>query len=189
MVIGFGELRRGMTIELEGVPYKVEEYSQQKMQQRAPTYHVKLRNLMTGKLMERSFSGYGVKLNVAPVVNRPAQFLYEDAGLYYFMDTESFEQYPLSTDILGGAKGYVTEQTQAELVFYRDNPIAIEMPTTVDLAVKDTPPGVKGDTATGGTKPATMETGITVQVPLFINAGDKIKVDTRSGQYVERAAG
>ncbi len=189
MVMGFGDLRRGVAVELDGVPYKVEEYSQQKMQQRAPTYRIKLRNLVTGQLIERSFSGYGMKLNRAPVLNRPAQYIYQDDVHYYFMDTESFEQYPLAADTLGDAVSYLTEQVEVELVFFRDTPIAVELPTTVNLEVTDTPPGFKGDTAGGGNKPATLETGITVQVPLFINAGDKIKVDTRSGEYVERVGG
>ena len=186
MVISFGDLRRGVTIELEGAPYRVEEYYQQKMQQRAPTYHIKLRNLITGQLSERSFSGYGIKLNQAPVQNRPAQFLYEDDGLYHFMDTSTFDQYPLSRQVVGDALSYLTEQAELEVVFWKDAPISVELPTTVDLTITDTPPAFKGDTAAGGTKPATVETGLTVTVPTFINPGDKIKVDTRTGTYVER---
>ena len=188
MVIGFGDLRRGTTIELEGVPYKVEEYSQQKMQQRAPVYRIKLRNLISGQQIERSFSGYSVKLNVAQVENRTVQLLYEDDGLYHFMDTENFEQYPLHRDTLGAAVNYLTEQAEAELIMFKGNPISVELPTTVDLLVTDSPPGLKGDTATGGTKPATVETGLSLLVPLFVNNGDKVKVDTRTGQYVERAS-
>ena len=187
MVIGVGDLRKGRAIELDGVPYKVEDYSQQKMQQRAPVYRIKLRNLISGQLVERSFSGYNVKLNVASVENRTAQLLYEDDSVYHFMDTHSFDQFPVSRDTLGDAVNYLTEQAEVDLVFYKDNPIAVEMPTTYDLLVVESPPGLKGDTATGATKLATLETGLTLQVPLFINNGDKVKVDTRSGQYVERA--
>ena len=186
MALGFGDLHKGITIELDGAPYKVEDYSQQKMQQRAPTYHIKLRNLITGQSMEKSFSGYGIKLDEAPVENRAAQYLYEDGGLYYFMDTTTFEQYPLSAQVLGNAIHFLKDQLAAELVFWRGNPIVVELPTTVNLRVTDAPSGYKGDTASGSTKPATVETGLTVTVPMFINAGDLIKVDTRSGEYVGR---
>ena len=186
MVIGFGELRRGTSIELDGVPYKVEEYSQQKMQQRAPVYRIKLRNLLSGQLIERSFSGYGIKLNIAEVENRTVQLLYEDDGMYHFMDTESFEQYPLNRDALGDSVNYLIEQAEVELVMFKGKPLSVDLPTTVDLLVTDSPPGLRGDSATGGTKPATLETGLSLQVPLFVNKGDKLKVDTRTGQYVER---
>lgn len=187
MTIGFGELRRGVTIELEGVPYKVEEFQHVKMQQRAPVLRMKLRDLRTGQLVERSFSAYKVKFDAASVQNRAAQYLYNDGSHYYFMDLESYDQYPLTREQLGDVANYLKEQNEVEMVFYRDSPISIELPTTVDLNVVDTPPGVRGDTASGGTKPAKLETGITVQVPFFVNVGDKVKVDTRTGQYVERA--
>jgi elongation factor P len=186
MVMSFGDLHRGIAIELDGAPYKVEDYHQQKMQQRAPTYHIKLRHLITGQLIDKSFSGYGIKLTRAAVQNRDVQFLYEDDGLYYFMDTESFDQYPVSREVVSDALSYLTDQAQMELVFWRDSPIAVELPTTMNLEVTETPPGYKGDTASGGTKPATVETSLVVSVPMFINNGDRIKVDTRTGQYVER---
>ena len=186
MVIGFGDLRKGVTIEMEGAPYKVEEYYQQKMQQRAPTYHIKLRHLITGQQVEKSFSGYGIKLTRAPVVNRTAQYLYEDGGLYYFMDTTTFEQYAVSQQVLGESIHYLTDQGEMDLVFWRESPITVELPTTVDMVVTETPPSYKGDTASGGGKPATVHTGLKLSVPTFIHAGDKIKVDTRNGTYVER---
>ena len=187
MVLGFGDLRRGTTVELDGSPYKVEEHYQQKMQQRAPVYHIKLRHLITGQLIEKSFSGYGLKLTRAPVQNRSCQYLYTDGEHYHFMDMENFEQYPLTEEVLGNAVKFLQDNMELELVFYRDNPISVDMPTTVDLLVTDSPPGVKGDTASGATKQVTLETGLTVQVPLFINQGDKLKIDTRNGDYVERA--
>lgn len=186
MVMGFGDLRRGSTIELDGAPYKVESYYQQKMQQRAPVYHIKLRNLVTGQLLDRSFSGYGIKLNKAPVENRVVQYLYEDQGLYYFMDIENFDQFPVDTSVVGDAVNYLVDQAELEIVFWKESPVSLEMPVTVDLLVIETPPGYKGDTAAGGTKPAKMETGIMVNVPMFIGIGDKVKVDTRSGSYIER---
>jgi elongation factor P len=186
MVIGFGDLRRGITIELDGAPYKVEEYYQQKMQQRAPVYHIKLRHLITGQLVDKTYSGYGIKLNRASVENRAAQYLYEDGGLYYFMDSSNFEQYPVDAKVVGDALRYLTDQAEVELVFWKETPIVIELPTTVDLLVTETPPAYKGDTAAGATKPATLETGVSVTVPMFISVGDKLKIDTRNGAYVER---
>lgn len=189
MVMEFGDLRRGATIEMDGAPYKVEEYYQQKMQQRAPVYHIKMRNLLTGQLLDKSFSGYGIKLSKAPVENRDCTFLYEAEGVYTFMDAASYDQYEVGKDVVGDATDYLVDQTNCELVFYRDKPILVEMPTTVDLVVSETPPGYKGDTASGGGKPATLETGIRVTVPMFVDPGDKVRVDTRSGEYVTRVAG
>ena len=186
MVMGFGDLRKGSTIELDGAPYKVESYYQQKMQQRAPVYHIKLRNLVTGQLLDRSFSGYGIKLNKAPVENRVVQYLYEDRDLYYFMDMENFDQFPVDADVVGEAVNYLVDQAELEIVFWKESPISLELPITVDLSVIEAPPGYKGDTAAGGTKPAKMETGIMVNVPMFIGIGDKIKIDTRTGSYIER---
>jgi elongation factor P len=188
MVMGFGDLRRGASVELDGVPYKVEEYSQQKMQQRAPTYTIKLRNILTGQLVERKFSGYGMELKRAQVENRESTFLYEADGGYHFMDSSTYEQYELTADVLDDAINFLVDQAEVELVFYRDNPVSIELPTTIDLIVSETPPGHRGDTATGGNKPATLETGLTVQVPLFIDPGDKIRVDTRTKSYVTRVS-
>ena len=186
MVIGFGDLRRGITIELDGAPYRVEEYYQQKMQQRAPTYHIKLRHLITGQMSDKSFSGYGIKLTRAPVENRAVQFLYQEDGIYHFMDTTTFDQYEVAKEALGDAVSYLTEQVELELVFWREAPVIAELPTTVSLEVTETPPGYKGDTASGSGKPATVETGLKLTVPMFINTGDRIRVDTRSGTYVER---
>lgn len=185
MVLGFSDLKRGITIELEGQPYQVIEYQQVKMQQRAPVLRIKLRDLRTGRTVEKSFQGT-VSLARAEVENRSAQYLYTDGEHYYFMDAETFDQFPLSAEKLGDSLHYLKEQALVELVFYKGEPISIEMPTYVDLAVAETPPGVKGDTAQGGTKPAKLETGITVQVPLFVNMGDKVRIDTRTGQYLER---
>ena len=188
MVMDFSDLRRGSTIEMDGVPFKVEDYYQQKMQQRAPVYHIKMRNMLTGQLLDKTFSGYGIKLNRAPVENRDCTFLYEADGIYWFMDSTSFDQYELGKDVVRDAATYLVDQTACEVVFFRDKPIAIELPTTVDLAVSETPPGYKGDTASGGGKPATLETGLVVTVPMFVNPGDTVRVDTRSAEYVTRVS-
>ena len=187
MVIGVGDLRKGITIELDGEPYQVVDYSQHKMQQRAPVIRLRLRGLRTGRSIDRTFSGYDVKLILAPVEQHPAQYIYQDGDLYYFMDTNTFDQYPLTSEQLGDATKYLMEQVELKVVFFRDKPIAVELPAHVELRVVDTPPGFKGDTAQGATKPATMETGIMVNVPFFVNSGEVIRVDTRTGQYLERA--
>ena len=187
MVIGVGDVRKGVNIELDGEPYQVLEFSSHKMQQRAPVIRLRLRELRTGRSVDRTFSGYDVKLNMAQVEHRSAQYLYNDDAFYYFMDTRTYDQYPLTREQLGEASHYLKEQVEVEVVFFREEPITVELPTFVELEVVDTPPGVKGDTVQGGTKPATLETGLTVTVPLFVNNGGVIRVDTRTGEYLERA--
>ncbi len=186
MTIGYGDLKKGMAIELEGEPFLVVDYERSKMQQRAPVMRIKFRGLRTGRLIEKTFSGYDVDFKLASVERRNANYIYKDDNLYYFMDTESYEQFPLSEDQLGDAIKFLVEQTTVDLVLFREEPITIELPITVDLEVTETVPGVKGDTAQGGTKPATLETGFVVQVPLFVNQGSKVKIDTRSGDYLSR---
>ncbi len=188
MVMEFGDLRRGSTVEIEGVPFKVEEYYQQKMQQRAPVYHIKMRNLVTGQLLDKTYSGYGLKLQRAPVENRDCTFLYEADGIYNFMDSASFDQYELDKTTVGDAISYLVDQTECQIVMFRDKPIMVELPINVDLLVADTPPGYKGDTASGSGKPATLETGVVLTVPMFIAPGEKIRVDTRTGEYVTRVS-
>ncbi len=187
MTIGYGDLRKGMAIELDGEPYLVVEYDRSKMQQRAPTMRIRFREIRTGKVLDRSFSGFDVKLTAADVERRSAQYIYDEDELCYFMDVDSFEQFPLSKSQIAQELNYIKEETTVDLVFYRDQPISIDIPLTVDLKVVDSPPGLKGDTATGATKPATLETGLLIQVPLFVNEGETVKVDTRSGSYLSRA--
>ena len=162
------------------------EYERTKMQQRAPVMRIRFRSLRTGRVVDRTFQGYDVKLTPASVAHRSAQYIYEDGGLYYFMDTESFDQFPLSQKQVEEALPYLVEQTTVDIVFYQDQPIAIELPVTVDLRVAEADPGLRGDTAQGGTKPATLETGLGIQVPLFVEAGETVRVDTRTGQYLAR---
>jgi len=186
MTIGYGDLRKGLPIELDGEPYTVVEYERSKMQQRAPVMRIRFRSLRTGRIVDRSFTGYDVKLTPASVERRNSQYIYVDTELYYFMDTGSFEQFPLSRQQVEDALPYLVEQTTVDLVFYREEPIAIELPVTVDLKVVETAPGFKGDTAQGGSKPARLETGLELQVPLFVSTGDTLRVDTRSAQYLSR---
>lgn len=187
MNVNYGELRKGMAIEMDDAPFIVVEYEQRKMQQRAPVMRIKFRELTTGRLVDRTFSGYDVDFKLADVERRSAEYIYQDDNLYYFMDTASYEQFPLSDSQIADALQFLVEQTEVDLVLFRENPVAIELPITVNLEVAETVPGVRGDTAQGGTKPATLQTGLVVQVPLFVNQGELIKVDTRTAQYLSRA--
>ena len=184
-MINATELRKGIIIELEGKLFQVVDYQHVKMK-RTALAKVKLRDINAGHTIERSFQS-DEKLVRARLDARQMQYLYNDGELYYFMDQESFEQIPLSSSHLGDALNYLKEGNSVEVSSYKDEVISIELPITIELEVTETDPGFKGDTATGGTKPATLETGLTIQVPLFINEGDIIKVDTRTGTYLERS--
>ena len=186
MTIGYGDLRKGMAIELDGEPYLVIDYERNKMQQRAPTMRIRFREIRSGRVLDRSFSGYDVKLTPADVERRSAQYIYDEDELCYFMDSETYDQFPLTRNQITQELNYLKEGMTVDLVFYQDSPIALDVPLTVDLEVVDSPPGLRGDTATGATKPATLETGLLIQVPLFVNEGETVKVDTRSGSYLSR---
>ena len=186
MTIGYGDLRKGMAIELDGEPHVVVDYERSKMQQRAPVMRIRFRSFRTGRVVDRTFQGYDVKLTPASVERRTAQFIYREDELYYFMDTESYEQFPLSEEQVGEAAQYLTEETTVDLVISDGQPLAIELPVTVDLKIAETAPGFRGDTVQGGTKPATLETGLVVQVPLFVTEGATVRIDTRSAEYLSR---
>ena len=185
MTISYSELRRGTVIVLDDEPWQVTEWKHTKMQQRAPVLSLKLRSLRSGRSMERNVPG-NQKLTLAEVDTRQAQYLYSDGNIYHFMDMSTFDQYPLTEDVVGEALQYLKEQDVVDLVFYRDSPISLELPTYVELQVANTPPSLKGNTAQGSTKPATLETGLTVNVPFFVNVGEVVRVDTRNGVYLER---
>ena len=183
-MLNASELRKGVTIELDGKLYQVIEYQHVKMK-RTALAKVKLRDIRDGHTIERSFQNTE-KFVRARLDYRPMQYLYSDGDLYHFMDEENFEQTSLDSSQLGDAINYLKDGMSLQISSYKDELIGVEMPITVELEVTSSEPGFKGDTATAGTKPATLETGITIDVPLFINQGDTIKVDTRSGSYLER---
>ena len=187
MTISYSDLRRGTVIEIEDEPWQVLEWKHTKMQQRAPVLSLKLRHLRTGRTMDKNVPG-NVKLTLAEVDTKEAQYLYSDGDMYYFMDMETFDQHPMTIDVLGNALQYIKELDIVQLVFYNDEPITLELPTFVTLQVTDTPPSTKGNTAQGSNKPATLETGLLVQVPFFVNVGDTVRVDTRTGSYLERVS-
>jgi elongation factor P len=186
-MIDSGELKKGLTIELEDKLYQVISYQHIKMGRGSAQVRLKLRDIRSGHTIERSFQA-SEKFKRARLDSRAMQYLYNDGDAYYFMDEKTFEQIPLSSDQLGDALDFLKENTSVEVSSYKGKLIGVELPITVELEVVETGPGFKGDTATAGNKPAKLETGITIQVPLFINNGDVIKVDTRTGQYLERVS-
>ena len=184
-MISGSELRKGITIELEGEVYQVLDYHHLKLGRGSAQVRLRLRDIHAGHTLERTFQSTE-KFVRARLDYRRMQYLYNDGDLYYFMDEESFEQIPLSTAQLGDALNYLKEGMSLEVLSYKGELVGVELPTAVELQVIETGPSFKGDTATAGNKPAKLETGITIQVPLFISTGDVIKVDTRSGSYLER---
>lgn len=180
------ELRKGVIIELNEKLYQVIEYKHIKMK-RTALVRLKLRDIIGGHTIEQTFQSND-RFKRARLEYRRMQYLYNDGGIYHFMDEENFEQIPLNTSQLGDAINFLKENMSLEISSYKDEIIGVELPITVELEVTKTDPGFKGNTATGGTKPAKMETGITIQVPLFVNEGDIIKVDTRNASYLERAS-
>jgi len=185
-MISGSELRKGITIELDGELYQVLDYKHIKMGRGSAQVRLKLRDINAGHTIERTFQA-SEKFTRAHLDYRTMQYLYNEGDWHYFMDNETFEQMPINAAQLGDVLNYLKEGMVVEVSSYKGDLIGVELPITVELEVVDTGPGFKGDTATAGTKPATLETGITIQVPLFINNGDVIKIDTRSGSYLERA--
>jgi len=184
-MITSGELRKGIIIELDGELFQVLDYSHIKMGRGSAQVRLRLRDIRAGHTTERTFQA-SEKFVRARLDYRNMQYLYNDGNLYYFMDEENYEQMPISDAQLGGALNYLKEGMSLQVSSYKGELVGVELPITVELQVTETEPGFKGDTATAGNKPAKLETGITIQVPLFINKGDVIKVDTRSGSYLER---
>lgn len=184
-MIGVTELRKGVVFELEGELYRVLQYDHHKIGRGGATIRTRIRNVRTGTTLERTFNS-GDRVEDVRLDHHMVQFLYRDGGLYTFMDVETFEQPVLSTNTLEDAIPYLKEGMTVELLTHGNQPVEIELPTTVDLEVTEAEKAVAGDTATGATKQVTTETGLKVAVPLFVNRGDTIRVDTRSGKYLTR---
>jgi elongation factor P len=185
-VISTNDLRTGVTVEVDGDVFTVVEFLHVKPGKGSAFVRTKLKNVKTGAVLERTFRA-GEKLPRAHVEYKELQYLYHTGGEYVFMDANTYEQVNLPKDILGDAVKWLKEQDSVGLQYYQGQVIGVELPNFVELAVTETAPGFKGDTATGGSKPATLETGAVVQVPFFVNVGDKIRVDTRTGLYLSRA--
>ncbi len=185
-MIGVQDLRKGTTfIDDDGNLYKVLEYQHVKQGRGNETIKTKLRNIKTGATIDKNFQSGG-RVQDVRLDTHSVQFLYKDGDTYHFMDTETYEQPALSVALLGDAAKFLKENVMAELMTYDGQPIEVQLPTTVDLKVTETAPGFKGDTASGGGKPATLETGVVITVPFFVSAGDTVRVDTRDGSYVTR---
>lgn len=184
-MISTNDFRTGLTIELDGGVWTVVEFLHVKPGKGAAFVRSKLKNVKTGAVQERTFRA-GEKVPRAHVENKEVQYLYNNGEEYFFMDTSSYEQFTLNKDQLGDTIFYLKENMLINVSLYKGEPIGVDPPNSVELEVVETDPGFKGDTATGGSKPAKLETGLTVQVPLFIEVGDVLKIDTRSGQYLSR---
>ena len=180
-----GDFRNGVTFEMDGKVMTVVEFQHVKPGKGAAFVRTKYKNVMTGAIREESFNPTA-KFEQATVERKDAEYSYNDGDLYYFMDPETFDMFPLNADVLGDAFKFVTENTVCKLLSYKGSVFSVEAPNFMELEVTATEPGVKGDTATNVTKAATLETGAVVKVPLFINEGEKIQIDTRTGEYVGR---
>ena len=181
-----GDFKNGITFEMDGNVFQVVEFQHVKPGKGAAFVRTKLKNVITGAVIEKTFSPTD-KYENAYVERKDMQYLYNDGELYYFMDLETFEQLPLEEKKLGDNFRFVKEEMLCKIISYKGNVFGVEPPMFVELEVTDTEPGFKGDTATGASKPATLETGAQIKVPLFINIGDVLKIDTRTGEYLERA--
>ncbi len=184
-MVSTGEIKRGMTIELDGRVWQIIEFQHIKMGRGSAQVRLKLRDIRRGDIIEKVFQA-GERFARARLDHRNVQYLYSDGTHYHFMDTSSYDQLMLDEAQLGDAAQYLAPNAQVQLVEYEGEPIGVDLPASVVLKVTQTEPGVRGDTATGAMKRATLESGLVVNVPLFVNSGDRIKVDTRTGEYLER---
>ncbi len=184
-MIDVNELRKGVTFTLDGELYRVLQYQHYKPGRGNAVIRTKLRNLRTGATLEKNFIS-GDRVQDIRLDHQTVQYLYNDGDLYYFMDTKTFEQFPLPEALLEDVKPYLVENMELELSSYQGEPLGVELPITVDLRVVEAPPGFAGDTASSPSKEVVLETGLKVQVPLFIEVGDVVRIDTRDGRYVTR---
>jgi elongation factor P len=185
-MISSNEFRTGTTIELDGDVFSVVEFQHVKPGKGAAFVRTKLKNVKTGGVVERKFNA-GERVPKARIERREMQFLYKEGDNFIVMDTQNYEQFSLTAQQIGDGVKWLKENMSLGAVFFQENVIGVDIPNSVQLAVTETEPGVKGDTATGGTKPATLETGAVVNVPFFVNIGDVLIIDTRTGSYVQRA--
>ncbi len=185
-MISAGDFRNGVTLEIDGSVYQILEFQHVKPGKGAAFVRTKIKNVMSGGVVERTFRPTE-KFPAARIDRVDMQYLYKDGDLYYFMDTNTYEQVALSQEMIGDTLKFVKENEMCKVCSYNGKVFSVEAPLFVELEITDTEPGFKGDTATGATKPAVVETGATVFVPLFVSTGDRIKIDTRTGEYLSRA--
>ena len=180
-----GDFRKGITVEIDGQVWAIAEFQHVKPGKGAAFVRTRLKNVMTGAVLERTFNPAD-KYPRAHIETKEMQYLYNDGELYYFMDTETFEQLPLNHEQVEDAIDFIVENQNVSIRFFKGNAFSVEAPNFVELTIMETEPGFRGDTATNTTKPATLETGYKLNGPLFVNQGDRIRVDTRTGEYMER---
>lgn len=185
-MITAGDFRNGMTFEMDGNVLQIIEFQHVKPGKGAAFVRTKYKNVITGAVLERTFNPSD-KFPTAFVERKDMQYLYADGDLYYFMDIESYEQMPIDKSKLGESFAFVKENMEVKVLSYKGNVFGVEPPYFVELEITETDPGFRGDTATNATKPAILETGAQIKVPLFLEPGDKVKIDTRTGEYMERA--
>ena len=184
-MISANELRTGVTFEIDGQAFSVIQFSHIKPGKGSPFVRLKMKNLMTGNVIEQTFRP-DEKVKSAYLEHKKMQYLYEADGIYTFMDSQTYEQIGLTKNDLGDAVNYLIENIVVDVVYFLEKPVSVELSTFIEAVITHTEPGIKGDTATGANKIAEIETGFSLMVPLFVNEGDKIRIDTRSGEYLER---
>ena len=181
------DLKNGLVLNLEGQLWSVVEFQHVKPGKGPAFVRTKLKHVLTGKVVDKTFNA-GIKVDTATVDRRDMTYLYQDGGQFVFMDGDTYEQIHIDGDVVGDASRFMLENQNATVASHEGNPLYVELPVTVELIIKQTDPGLQGDRSTGGTKPATLETGAEIQVPLFLSTGEKVKVDTRDGRYLGRVS-
>jgi len=184
-LLSTSDFRNGLKIEIEGEPYAIVEFQHVKPGKGGAFVRTKLKSIKAGSVIDRTFRS-GEKFDEPNLEEKEMQYLYASEGQYNFMDNKNYEQIALTEEQLGESRKYIKENMNVKILFYNEKPLGVEVPMFVELKIVKTDPGVRGDTATGGAKPATLETGAVIKVPLFMNEGEKIKIDTRTGEYIER---
>ena len=187
-MVSTNDLKNGMVLDLDGQLWSVIWFQHHKPGKGNTVVRTKLKHVLSGKVVDRTFNS-DIKVDTAVVDRREMQYLYHDGEAFVFMDTDTYDQLTLGETVVGDAKNYLLENQVATVALHEGNPLYIELPTSVELEITYTEPGLQGDRSTGGTKPATVETGLQIQVPLFITTGERVKVDTRDGSYLGRVNG
>jgi len=185
MALDTSDFKNGLKIDIDGSPYIIINFQHVKPGKGGAFVRSKIKNLLNGKIVERTFRA-GEKFQEAPVEQRMMQYLYNDGESCIFMDSKTYDQIPIGDDVIGENAKFLLENADVEVLFWKDNPVNIELPSFIEVVITKSDPGVKGDTSSGATKPATLETGAVIQVPLFLKEGEKVRVDTRTGEYCER---
>ena len=186
MSLAYNELKKGMALDIDGKPCILLEYSRSKKDRGAPVIKMRYKEIISGKVLSKTFSGYDIKIEAAEIERIAATYLYSDQDNYYFMNQSSYEQIKLDRNMLSDNINFLVDQLKIDLLYYENNPISVELPNSVEIKIVSTDNAVKGDTAQGATKKAILETGLEINVPLFIVNEDLIKIDTRTSEYIGR---